>query len=228
MVCPSVKFSPPVTLVPPFSFFFFGTCAHYQSFSLWSRLKLECLTTMIPKILVALVLICVDNQVLSGLNLNVMLHFCLSGRNEIKKPNVPKPSGSLLPRPDDISTCSLLDSILQRNVPLATPRAPRCQRCNELGHAIQSCPKDPTRLALKPSSERNGKEGLLKRPKFMDKKEPDNPMLRMDPSNGLKIDPVKTCSLLPVVFDQLKSAIIPEVDLIWQYVLFSLYLYLSH
>ncbi|XP_078173207.1 ASI1-immunoprecipitated protein 2-like isoform X2 [Carex rostrata] len=138
------------------------------------------------------------------------------GRNEIKKPNVPKPSGSLLPRPDDISTCSLLDSILQRNVPLATPRAPRCQRCNELGHAIQSCPKDPTRLALKPSSERNGKEGLLKRPKFMDKKEPDNPMLRMDPSNGLKIDPVKTCSLLPVVFDQLKSAIIPEVDLIWQ------------
>lgn len=97
-----------------------------------------------------------------------------------------------------------------------------------MGHAIQSCPKDPTRLAaLKPPSERNAKEGVPKRPKFMDHQEHENPMLRMDPINGLKIDPAKTCSLVPVVFDQLKSAIIPEVDFIWQYVLY-LYLYLSY
>jgi hypothetical protein len=154
------------------------------------------------------------------------LLFCLSGQNEIKKPNIPKPSGSLLPRPDDISTCSLLDSILQRNVPFAAPRTPRCQRCNEMGHAIQSCPKDPTRwTALKPPSERNAKEGVLKRPKFIDQKDHENPM-RMDPINSLKIDPAKTCNLVPVAFDQLKSTIIPEVDYIWQYVLY-LYLYLS-
>ncbi|KAJ4775039.1 RING/FYVE/PHD zinc finger superfamily protein [Rhynchospora pubera] len=140
-----------------------------------------------------------------------------TGRNEIKKPNIPKPLGSLLPRPDDISTCSLLDSILQKNVPLATPRTARCQRCNEMGHAIQSCPKDPTRMsALKPLSERNAKEGVVKRPKFMDQKELENATPRIDQSNSFKIDPAKICSLVPVVFDQLKSTIIPEVDSIWQ------------
>lgn len=160
--------------------------------------------------------------------------------NGLSKPSDQK-TGQLVSK-DKFFTSGPIDK------PLGSNRASRCQKCNEAGHTTQFCAVDKLRMsALKPLAdrtlslkERSGKGIKTKDLVEVASLKPRTQVTMRSPERNAKVSTLNldqnfesTRNLVElkeklevlsnqasVLTNQLRASVIPELDYIWQYVMF--------